>query len=1351
VKIDKPVVNFDTDRDRDILGLFDAGNTDALAFIRGLAKRLPEHVLLSVYRGQFSVRDKKNLYGIRRFNVEAGIADRQIALEGGWNADIDLGFIPLVPLKAAVDMRVKGSCSTDLDGGNAVIKIPSVTGNLFRVKTQSFGFTLANESLRLRRLADRLPLDFSFDYGLETGSLEAAFRCDEFTLSDLVVFSGTGEKERNAFAFVSGGTASFRRDAGGGVRYSVDIEGKVPRPPAAAPGNAETAWYLIKAAGNEDGAAIGEFRVHVPPAAAGLFQGELGFSGSVAFNPPAPDGVLSFSEFSLTGDESLSAEFTVSSREGETKIFGETADVGGITLTAPDFSVFPSGDTLAFSVSALRFRNVESYEDVKLGTLSLEGTMDYDPRQIQASFLLDSFSTADLIDIARPFIREPALFRPLRPLGKDILVTTEIFFTTDFSHILYNAPRFVVAREGSGNFAGVLSVSGTDQRFELSEGRLIGKEGALLVSGYADYGNPGNVVFSLATNYRDISCYFEGMILDGRSVNIQGSYGFRVNITSTNTGGYSGYMEVQDIPVPWRGQLAHIGFLASLRYDSRSFWSLDIDRLEVSGMASPSGPASLRLSGRADQAGLVLPLMQYSDSRGPLSGRADVSWAEDFTALSAKINMEDARGLERYLVEGSYGGEHLELAVTGSGMQLSRVFDGAYNAAADGNIRISWDSVNSFRVNFSLGSLTARIQEQDLRVSARAELDHGEFAVRDLRLSYSGMEGFMPLLRVSLHESTAETRADFRGFVTGRRVEGAFTINARFRPVESWLEINEALASFSGGLHVENLSYANLSSAEPFDFVFSRNSAALSVSGGPRDMFRLKVDREGNFYAGLSSPFPVRGSVTGNISRRVIDARIPDLYVDLASLWEFVPPVPDLALAGGYVNASLDIRGSLDDPEFFGTARGTSVRIQVPNYITRDIRPIPFNVAIEGNEMRFGPVPATVGGGAGTVRGWFRFDRWIPNIFGIDIHVPRETPIPFGFDITGFLAHGDVSGQLQLAMENLIFGISGDLYANNTEIGLDTDEMARAQGTDIFAGSLVPVILNLRIITGPAVEFLWPSSDFPILRANPDMGTVVEVSLDTPARQFSLDSDVRIRGGELFYFERSFYIRQGILSFHENELQFTPRLSARAEARDRSDEGPVTISMIVENAPLLSFTARFESSPPLSQMEIFELLGQNVTGAQIDQSTGGIQRAFLNSTSDILAQFTVVRRLERYIRNFLHLDMFTFRTQVLQNAFFSAAGLQQTPVDMNSGVGNYFDNTTVFLGKYIGADMFVQSMLSLRYDKNKTSFGGLSFEPDIGVELQSPLFNIRWDFIPTHPENWYVDDNSITLTWSRSF
>jgi hypothetical protein len=233
---------------------------------------------------------------------------------------------------------------------------------------------------------------------------------------------------------------------------------------------------------------------------------------------------------------------------------------------------------------------------------------------------------------------------------------------------------------------------------------------------------------------------------------------------------------------------------------------------------------------------------------------------------------------------------------------------------------------------------------------------------------------------------------------------------------------------------------------------------------------------------------------------------------------------------------------------------------------------------------------------------------------------------------------------------------------------------------------------------------------------------------------------------EIFYFERSFYIRSGQLTLRENETRFNPLLTVRAEVRDQNDDGPVTISMIVDNAPLLNFTARFESQPALSQVEIFSLMGQSLTGAQIDEETGTLQRAFLGSGADLLAQFVVVRQLERQIRRITQLDLFSFRTQIIQNAVFSFTGLTS---ENFTSVGNYFDNTTVFLGKYIGADMFVESMLALRYDDN---LGGL-LRPDIniGIELQSPLFNIRWDFVPKHPENWFVSDNSITLTWRRTF
>jgi hypothetical protein len=342
-------------------------------------------------------------------------------------------------------------------------------------------------------------------------------------------------------------------------------------------------------------------------------------------------------------------------------------------------------------------------------------------------------------------------------------------------------------------------------------------------------------------------------------------------------------------------------------------------------------------------------------------------------------------------------------------------------------------------------------------------------------------------------------------------------------------------------------------------------------------------------------------------------------------------------------------------------------------------------------------------------------------------------------------------------MENLTLGISRDLYVNNTVLGINSKEIAMSQKQDIFYDTDVPSVVDLMISTGPIVEFVYPDSRFPILRANPDIGTKLHVTADTIARQFSLTSDIKIRGGEIFYFERSFYIRSGLLVLRENELRFAPRLTARADVRDRNENGPVTISMIVDNAPLLDFTARFESSPSLSQMEILALMGQSITGNQIDENTGAYQRAFLSSTTDVFTQFLLMRRFEKPIRNLFKLDMFSVRTQFLQNMLFSEMGYMPQPVDSIGKVRNYFDNTTISLGKYIGQDMFLQSVFSMRYDANRANFGGMTIQPpDFRFELQGPVlfnysFRISWDFVPEHPENWWVNDNSITLTLTRSF
>jgi len=1349
VRIDAPFVDLNTTRDQDLIEVLRNLSAGEGGSQQDIAALFPEKLMVRIRNGKFLILDGRDRFGLDALNLNVEIVDKRMILDGRWDIGITIDTLIAEPVSLYALMRVSGSCRTDMEEGEAVLSIPTISGDANSANPIAFGFALEDKVLRVGKMPDNLPYDFFFTYWFDGGEIDARFECADLRLRELFSFSGGLEGARQLLDIATSGDASFKRADDGGLSYAVNLAGAAPdtRFPRS---QAMMALFEIDAAGDEQYARINTLRFAIPAMtgrAGSFFFGDLRFSGGIGLNPVAPEGVLSLYNFSRSGKDGVNADIAISARDQtrdgaagrEIAISCDAMKRGKVGLGSFNVILQPAGDDLGFDVSIRGFSELSGSSGT--GLLSLKGKAHSPSRRVEAFLRLDSFSAGDLFGMALPFVKTISAPAALKGMLDGVLITTEIAVATDFAHIAYNAPRFVVAN-GDGGFTAIAFLSGTERLFELNGSRITWGEDTLLLSGKAEFPNSADLQFSFNTVYRDLVYYVEGEVLDGKSVSIQGSYGLDVDLKASGSG-YSGSMRADGFPMPFLGHPAFCSFAARLRYDSAAAWSMNLDQLELTNIAGPAGLTHIRASGSANQNGADFPLLYYRDPLGPLNGNAGVSWEAGYSAVNGTAIM--GAGAENYHVTGSFTNDRYYLAFTGSSMRLDRAFRGV-KAVANGDLRLSWDAATALRAECNLYSIAGKLYNQDFGATASAVLENENLSARGT-FSFADIQGEIPYFLVNSEEGLAETRAEIQGLAGEKPIESSFLLTVSFKPLESMLNIKEILNSVSGNVHFDKYRYGIGGQSQIFDINFSRSGGALSVSGGPRNMIRFRMDQDGSFYGGLSSPFPVRGTITGTIEKRTINAGCADLYIDMGELFKLLPKAPDLYLTGGYVNASVDIKGSLTDPEFFGSARATSLRIKIPGYVRDEIRPIPFNVAIDGNEMNFGPVALSVGSGGGTASGLFYFDRWIPNTFSINIAIPRETPIPYGFDIDGFVAQGDVAGKLIVSMDNLLLDISGELYANNTEMGINNDEMISSASKAVSSQSAAPVAVDLLVTTGPVVEFFYPSSRFPILRATPDMGTKLRVTADSTTQQFSLISDVKIRSGEIFYFERSFYIRSGMLTFRENEMRFDPRLTARAEVRDRTDDGPVTISMIVENAPLLSFTARFESTPSLSQMEILSLLGQNIAGNQFGEDTDAAVRATVSSASDVLAQIVMVRRLERVVRNITRLDMFSFRTQVLQNAFLMSTGLMQAPVDRNVGLGNYFDNTTVYGGKYIGQDMFVSGMFTMRNEGER----GLTFAPDIGFELQSPWFSIRWDFNPEHPENWYFSDNSITLSKSFSF
>jgi len=1370
VRIDKPVLSLDFAKDAELW--------ERLASLRGetssqaVERLLPENFSLRIWNGESDFNDSIGSLMLRGVRVDASVKQNRVSFQGRWNAQLSLYRLSselfddtsFSPVEAAINGRISGEYSGDLNEGSATIEIPSITGNFFRLRPVSFGFFLLGNQLEVRKIYDRFPAAISLVYDFENKKLNGRLEAENLALRDFLAFTGDYRKYNSALALRVSGKADLERENSDSFQLSMNFSGSEGDNLFLKKANLE-----MSVIGNKDRIIIDAF--DFTSSSGGLeFKGGIDFKNA-GFNRLAPYGFLSLSDFRLRGDRGISGDIFLNTIGQDINLFSENLAAGNAKLAALDVSLHQGEDGISFALSAFNFDDTandtgddfEYEDDFRISTIFINGSADYDPRQIQANVRLDSFAMGDILSFVEPFLPLSALPSVVRFVADDLAVTTEIFFITDYTHILFNAPRIIAAYEGLQEVLAAASFSGTDRGMELSSCRITWNNVTAEFNGYADFSDPNDILFSFGASLQNLTYSFEGMIQDQKNITVRGSYGIQATLVADEFGFRTGYARGDLVPFPSGNNFASLSFLFSFSYDSPEYWRTRIEKFEVSSLTTPSSSAAIvRFTGEAGERGLRIPNFFFDDGHGALSGDIVINWDTAYKNFFFRTDIASNNRSEFYALEGAYSDNLLSLVLSGQGMQFSRF--SSVNASADGNLRLQWKSPADFELEMTLPSFAMRWQNEVIRVSAQMNANNDELLARRLKINFSGLEVSMPFIRIDRAASRAETEAEIWGMLSERPMGILLSGNARFNPAETWVDLFKNFKFLNALLTVESAYYSDITANEPFSFSFDcrqdSSGYAMSLNGGPKDMLRFRYSPErgggGVFYAALSGPSPVRGTLAGfvNLSSNSIDAQGSDIYVDLGSLSRFIiPPDSAVEFPGGIITASIRVTGSLEDPEFYGTARGTSARIVVPEYIPEPIRPVPATFVFSGNEITFGPVDAIIGNGGGKISGWFRFDQWVPNIFSIDIQVPQETSIPYELNISGFLANGLASGKLVLTMEDMIFSIAGDLTAHDTEMSVNADEIALArEGRGAFASEdqKVSVITDINVRTGRRVEFFWPSVDFPVIQANADMGTGIHVTSDSMAKRFTLNGDVKLRSGEIFYLERNFYIREGTLFFRENEAEFDPKISARAEIRDQAKIGPVTISMIIDDAPLRSFSPRFVSAPPLSQLEIYSLLGQAPQGGD------GAPRNLAMATSavmDSLTQFAVINRFQRQIRNFLGMDMLSMRTQLLQNVVIQAAGGQfsDNASDRPYRLGNYFDNTTVFIGKYIGTGMFGEAMLSFKSDENKIDWGGLVLVPEFGFELRNPLFDIQFNMVPLHPENLFINDASFFLVWRRTF
>jgi hypothetical protein len=1325
---------------------------------------LPDGLIVRLNKGSVGVTTTDAEGMLSAVKADVRVKKGRVKLNMAWQTEVTLSAAPVKqvndkqPLSISANSRIRADFSVADGSGRGTIRLAKIRSGLADIAQLAFTATLADRRLTVQKIGGRLPYALSLSLDLNDGATDVTFSAERFAASSFLTLKGAFRRYGVWIPATVTGTARMTATLGA-TEAATPFDAK-PFFDVALRGTFRSQSPL----GNSSFVLLGTGdtrQVRLARAGLTMPQGGLSFSGNIVFKDLATEGVLNIDNYALQEGYPIDGEFIIDTQDRTTTLFAETFFLGGVEFSALNLAITREEESAIIGISALRFRETAideetGFGDIRLGRLSSEGFLNWKEKNLDVNLALEEMSAKDLLDIAHVFADVPELPDMLDDVIGRTEFTTDVFVSTDFKSITYSIPVFVTAYTGkekngkSTSITAASSISGTETHFTILESTVITPDGTLNVFADFDFADYNDIYFTTELLYKDLFYYFNGQVLDRSSVTLTGSYNLQAFFSLSDTGSFSGYLRTANARIPYKDQIVNVSLTSSLRYDSADDWSLELDTLEIQNLRIGSTPiASLRIAGSAAPNGAVLSSISIADSGGTLTGNGSANWDMDMRNVSFTVSLSDMRGSEMFYAEGSYLHGALDLHANATALKLSRFLKNSFNAALSGIVDFQIDNIAQLRDNWSLTanitSLAATVGSTDVNISTRGIVDPAQFLLLDTRVNWGGIVVNVPA--IDFANGKLNATAQVRGIILGRNVNVEMDTDVHFQNFTSLLGFRENFSDFDGKLSLSSMQIDNWTMENPSDFIFSRHDAAVSLNGGPSNMVRLDIKQDGDFYAGFTAPSPIRGVVTGNISNGTIAARGSNLYVDLLSLWNYVPAQNIINIKSGFAIADIEVRGPLSDPEFFGAAQGASIRLEIPQYLNDLIGPLPIAVTLNGQQMRFGPVRAPCGTGYAMVTGVFEFNRWVPGNFTITIEAEETNLIPYKVNIAGVKASGETSGFLEIALRDNVMNITGDLLGENTEITFDPAGFNQQTSS----GSLMQVIVDFTITTGRRVAFLWPNEDFPIIQANPVSGNTIHIESDNLSGGLELKGNIDIQSGEIFYIERSFYIREGRLTFNENETRFDPQIAARAEIRDRTDEGPVTISLVIDNQPLSSFQPRFESSPALSQSEIFALLGQNIVGGETSD-TGQISGAFGGAITDVLSQFSVVRRIERAIRDSLHIDMFSVRTQAISNMVLQMTNLQSEQ-DRNRGFSRYFDNTTVFVGKYITSNFFVQGMLTIRYDDQVTEFNqrGLKFEPDIGFELHSPLFDIRWNIVPTHAESLFIPDTSFTILWRKAF
>lgn len=1092
----------------------------------------------------------------------------------------------------------------------------------------------------------------------------------------------------------------------------------------------------------------------------GIFKGT--FEGT--FNIPnlQPSGYMNLEHYAFLNGNKISAEMYFEPRKGKGFDFFVPQLYFGEYSCYTAFQGYASlGMSIELSVEASDYSHPEYGVP---GRITASGSLQLGKHMyLQASAELENFFVQTGIKTGAFFTERNGtnVLDKVVEISEPYISSVEAYFATDFKDYTYNSPVALFANTRKDKEVLLVSFDGTDTAVQFSRIDLIYGKNSLVASGGFDVKIPERqMTFFSDFTFNSIPYGFSGTYDFGDWLSVSGDYGIDIAVNVRNF--TDGSIRFANLPLSIGGFLLNASLDSSFSIPNRHEWNVMIEHFEISEISRVFrlNPV-VQLKGEITEKSFVASEVLYTDSTSSLAGEGYVLWNADGPVLEsahASLSLSSPSSGESVSVRGEisnplkadFSGGHLandfyfSAQASVLSFPMARFLAGQKSGntvsaelSASGTLENPYLSIDITGASVLLGG-------SDATAAAKASFVEKVLAVSDAEIQWKNFT-----------VSSVSSRIDFGTFDGEAKLKAS--ASAAGRHLDAFVSFSLSnLSDFPQGRIPEAYSIeASVDSVES-DFIsgFSPFSVSLIRSPGRFDIatdenlgaFGEILD-DGTLSFFVSEEKPLHFTANGSVQNQIVSIAFSNIYWDVSK----AAPLFNsqfFSVYSGIVEGNAELSGVITDPNINGRLLVSSVDFNMPQFVPDHFLADEVPVELSQEEISIPETNFRIKDGILAVNSLIALDRWSLDSLELNLQTQEDEDIPIDSKISYFRIQGYTSVDASVSVEDGAVTLNGSVGLRNSELSLSLNSTDFVQKKKASSPVDLDFAINLDLLIGRKVQVVIN----PLLRSLVAPSTPISVVVDTATGLWSIKGDIVLRGGEISYLSRNFYLKQGRLILDETQNRFDPNITVRAETREHDSNGePVTIRLTAISQNVSNFNAVLSSTPAKSENEIMELLGQIASG---DTSSAA---GLLAAGVDYGANVTLLRKIESALRDLWNFDIFSVRTAIVQNSIMQGLNMN-TRSENDSVIGNLFNNSTVYIGKYFGSDIYADALLHWSYDEAKAGSGetagsALVFQPEIGLEFEAPFANIRWNFAPDLGEfqqSW-TQATSITLSWRISF